>query len=530
MPDATTRPPLHRLDPVRLAFAVAALILAYDPIRWLISTWRDPAYDTSGLYVFALAMGLFAWSMTSPRGGAGSRHHRLALVLIALSAGVRLAGQVLAVNMIGALCLVLDVYAIGLLLGTGRRARAVSPAWLAVVFAFSLPLERALQRTIGYVLQHASADGACGVLGLFYDGLSCHGVRIVLAGRDVLVDLPCSGARTLMLSLLAFSVCAALVRPTARQAAMGLALTLGAGFVANVARIVVLAIGIGEPHHLGGIDVMAAPWHDAIGLAALALAVAPVMWWMGRLGTTPRTHCRVSAIALAPLPDRIVRDGWWLKQPARKPAYGALGAGHRHIAFGLAAVAVAVAIVSLPRKPIDIARPEAPILLPATLDGMARHDLPLSGREQAFFRQYGGAAAKASYGPHSLLLVRTSSPLRHLHTPDDCLRGLGFAVQYLGTEFAPVPTAVYRAVSPEGDAYRVDVTFVSDRGETTSNVATAVWHWLNGKARRWTAVQRISPEAAGGNSHRNWSAAVLAALEIGSGRDLALQSPTEENL
>jgi hypothetical protein len=73
----------------------------------------------------------------------------VALTLILVSATVRLAGQVLAINTVGALCLVLDVYALGLLLRLARRARPISPAWLAVVFAFSLPLERIVQRTIG---------------------------------------------------------------------------------------------------------------------------------------------------------------------------------------------------------------------------------------------------------------------------------------------------------------------------------------------------------------------------------------------
>ena len=32
-----------------------------------------------------------------------------------------------------------------------------------------------------------------------------------------------------------------------------------------------------------------------------------------------------------------------------------------------------------------------------------------------------------------LLISRTNAPLRHLHDAQDCLRGLGFAVQFIGT-------------------------------------------------------------------------------------------------
>ncbi|MBO0766863.1 MAG: exosortase T, partial [Hyphomicrobiaceae bacterium] len=217
---------LHRLplkNPAGGLIATAALILALDPIRWLVSTWRDPAYDSNGFLVFLAAAGLLAWSSASPIIDPQRRRRGLGLRLIALSASVRLSGQLLAINTIGALCLVVDVYALGLLMGLGGRRRAVSPAWLAVIFAFSLPLERIVQRSVGYLLQQVSAAGACGALSTLYDSVVCEGVRIVLAGKDVLVDLPCSGARAILLTLLAFAAAAAVCRPPPLQAAAGFA-------------------------------------------------------------------------------------------------------------------------------------------------------------------------------------------------------------------------------------------------------------------------------------------------------------------
>ena len=235
--------------------------------------------------------GPFAWSATSPVVDCSSHRHRLALGLIALSAMARLAGQVLAINTVGALCLVLDVYALALLLGLGARARPVSPAWLAVVFAFSLPLERIVQRTIGYLLQQASAKGACGVLETLYNSVTCQGVRIVLAGKDVLVDLPCSGARALLLTLLAFAGVATVCRPTSLQAVTGFLITLASALAANILRITILAVGIAEPWRLGGIAVMEQPWHDLIGLATLALACTPLLAWARRVWRPRRSHC-----------------------------------------------------------------------------------------------------------------------------------------------------------------------------------------------------------------------------------------------
>ena len=194
-------------------------------------------------------------------------------------------------------------------------------------------------------------------------------------------------------------------------------------------------------------------------------------------------------------------------------------ASQRRLSAGLAALASALAIVNLPRTPFDVAQRNLAVPLPITLAGFAHQPIPLEPREQAFFTQVGGSAVKG------LMLVRTTSPLRHLHTPGDCLRGIGFRVAYLGAEFSPVPTAVYRAIAPDGARYRIDVSFVSDRGEVTSNVATASG---NGDARAWTAVQRISPEQLPEHQHAQWAAAVIAALELGRASSLSTEKGDRE--
>lgn len=498
------RIPLHRVP--QLLLVLAAATLAFDPMSWLVRTWRDPAYDSHGVLVAAAVAAIALWSGTSRGWCARGKKSRRAFVLLGASAGARLIGQVGAVNVLGALTLVADVYAIGVLLQLDRRRRPVAPGWLALAFAFALPIERILQRCIGYVLQEASAAGACAVLGSLYDDVRCAGVRIVIDGRDVLVDLPCSGARTLMLAGLGFALAAAVARPSRSQAAAGAALTLMAAGAANVLRIVVLAVGIAHPESLGGIDVMAAPWHGVIGLAALALAFIALAAWA--------RHIEVSRPQEAPaarlnfIPHRLRSDSWWVEAATSKRV------DLKAVGLAAAALAGAVVIVNLPRRPIDAARQDASLAVPATIAGVAAAGVALTPLEQAYFTQYGGAAVKASYGAHNLLMVRTTSPLRHLHAPDECLRGIGFAVTYLGMDFAQVPTARYVATSPGGQSFRIDVTFVSERGYVTGSVADAVWHWLNGAGGRWTAIQRISPGDIPGSAQAAFSLSALAALGI----------------
>ena len=477
----------------KLIFGAAALVLAIDPILWLVRTWRDPSYDSSGFIVFCICVGVFLWSITSDHT-ADKVNLRLPLILLAISSLTRLVGQVFAINVIGALTLVLDVYAIGHLTQVGFRKRAISPGWLAICFAFSLPLERIIQRTIGYGLQTISADGACLVLGSIFDNVRCNGVRILMNHQDVLVDLPCSGARALLLVLLFYAVCMSVCRPGLVKGICGFGITLLSGVIINVLRIIFLATGIAYPKLFMGIDVMAAPWHDVFGLVFLAIGCLPVIYW----ASLTFKHQHQDKIA----EENIERT---IKQPLLrlKPVYQAVGF-----------LIVACVITNLPRKPIDISKPNIKINLPSWIHGNIATPVPLFPKEKAYFTQYGGAAAKAMYGENGLLIVKTSAPLRHLHSPEECLRGLGFDVEYKGVSHKILPTAIYKTTASDGTSYRVAVSFVSSHGHIATNVSEAVWHWMQNPGGIWYTLQRISPWNPESLENNHWDHAVMAAMDI----------------
>lgn len=487
--------------PVAL-LGVGAVVLAAAPLQWLAHTWVDPSYQSQGALGFLAAAGLFVWSLTSRQSETARLDRRLAVGLLVATAFVRLAGEALAVNTLGALALVIDVYALALLAGLKSRDRSVSPFWLAICFAFALPVERIVQRLIGFGLQHLSADGACVLLNAGFRDVMCDGVRIVIEGVDVLVDLPCSGARAFLLLMLLHSVCACVVQPSVWRAAAGIAVALASAFLSNVLRISFLAIGIAMPERLFDIDVMQQPWHDMIGLATLVLGGLPILVWSGRQ-TPPR---RAPTAAARQVPDSLAKDGWWLepRQPKRSS---------RIVPAFLFAIA-ALAIVNVPRTAIDVAKRGLEIQLPAQLEGYRATAVPLQEAERAYFVQYGGAAAKASYGENNLLVVRTSAPLRHLHAPEDCLRGLGFEVTYLGTRYDPVATASYEATAPDGSRHRIDVSFVADDGTVTASISHAIWHWLQNPQTVWTAIQRIGPADQPDTQRRAFDHAVAASFDL----------------
>lgn len=465
--------------PTAVLLALGSAILAVHPLGWLVGTWNDPVYDSAGGLVAAVVAALFAWSLTS-RGARDTSASGVVVIGLGGTALVRLMAQVLAVNVLGALALAVDVWLMGRWLGLERRARPLAPLWLAAVFALSLPVERIVQRVLGFALQGWSADGACAVLSLGSVPVRCDGVAITYGDAAVLVDLPCSGAGGLTLQLVLFAALAALTRPSAGSALVGLAAALAGALAGNILRVAALAAGALH----GPVDVFVEPWHSAIGFAALGLGALPTLLWARRV-------------------EPVVPPALAATSPLAVPTWAAA-----------AFPAAAMVIVLLPAHPADVSRLAAPPHLPAFLAGLGARPQTLSRREQAYFTQYGGGAARAGYGGNAVLVVTTAAPLRHLHAPDECLTGAGHRVRYLGPTDAPVPAAAYRSTDPTGRSWRVLVTFISDRGEIATTVTEAVWRWLHDPAASWTMVERATPWDATPTAVTEFEVAVAAAFDL----------------
>ncbi|WP_208999764.1 exosortase T [Stappia sediminis] len=475
-----------------LGFALASAILAYAPLAWLMGSWLDPSYSSSGtLYLVPIAA-LLVWSLTSPLRQAPSRSRQRALLLLSASAFIRLTSQALAINVVGGFALALDVFALAALLRTDERARPVSPFWLAVLFVFTLPVERIVQRLIGYPLQEISARISCKLLGTFFDDMACEGVRLRLSGQDVLVDLPCSGTNGLMLAIALLTILNALYRPRLIIASIWVGIAFCLSIFGNSFRISLLAAGIAFEDRLNGISVMSEPLHDLIGYTTLALSMAPVLMFY----KPSAAHRRPAEPAMIRLPASVTL---------------------RNL-IALTFLAFAFLIVKLPHRAMDVSKAISPPPLPFSLNGEFGQDEDLLPIERSYFAQYGGHAQKRRYGELALTLVHTSSPLRHLHSPEDCLRGLGYRVEFLGTRFSPLPTALYRATSEAGKAWRVAVTFTSSDGNTTHNIAQAIWLWMQKPHTTWTSIQRITPWNIEAHQQTAFESAVIAALDLTKNR------------
>lgn len=494
----------------KLITTLALLILAYEPIIWLINTWQDVSFDSIGVWAFIATAILLVWSVSSPLISQKPAKVRLAITLLIFTAVLRLLGQVLAINTIGALALVTDVYAIALLLRLEQREHSISASWLALLFTFSLPIERIIQRIAGYGLQELSSTLSCSLLTNTMDNVVCQGTRIAVEGRQFLIDLPCAGTNSLVVLAISMTIGMVLARPGYRQSLFAMLIVLLSALLSNILRILLLVTGsISDAMRNLGIDVMAQPWHDMTGLVALLPFLILIIYFSLRIYKKPvRPHAFLDKIRWT-VPDCIKKDGWWLENKKSHPL--------KHLLFSGAFLVIALTTVNLQRQALDVQQASPLKELPIMIGNHYAKTIELLPKEKAYFTQFGGDARKAIYGDRQILLSKTSSPLRHLHAPDECLRGLGFEVSYLGSIDQPINTAIYKAVSPDGQVWKVAVSFISNDGKIATNVSEAVWQWLKQPGQIWYSLQRISPwkdtSQVSFEQDRQWDKNILNALE-----------------
>jgi exosortase/archaeosortase family protein len=138
--------------------------------------------------------------------------------------------------------------------------------------ALSLPVLPSLQFMLGYPMRIVSASITVALLQVQGLAVSREGTHMLWRGETIQFDAPCSGVNMLwaglMLTLAACVVWRAGWRMTAIAVAASMLLTLAANVLRAVSLFYVEA----------GLIAGAAPWwHEAIGIAAFALAAAGTM-------------------------------------------------------------------------------------------------------------------------------------------------------------------------------------------------------------------------------------------------------------
>lgn len=274
-----------------LALQAAAL---WPSWLWMAARMRDGSDDPLGLLALAALAVLICTLRRELRTAPGLGWLALAglgtLVATLLRSG---AGPLPALPpLIASLAAVLAL-ACGLLAFMPKRMAALPVAGLAVL---ALPLLSSLQFYAGYPLRVLTAEAGRWLLAPAF-AVAREGSSLLVDGRLVIVDAPCSGVQMVWLGYFAACVVALRAGRTsrgflARLPVVGLLVLAG-----NIVRSSVLIACEGAGHAL-------APWmHDALGLLLLGMVCAGIAWVM-----SPRHGPRDFA-AGAPIPGLITATG-----------------------------------------------------------------------------------------------------------------------------------------------------------------------------------------------------------------------------
>ena len=276
-------------------------------------------------------------------------------------------GRILAVDTIGAIALAVDVAAVATLLGVAQRPFALRPSMLAAFFSLSLPVEHLVQRLLGYPLQRIAAAAAEILLRPFAPELVREGVLLLHPSVELAIDLPCSGARGLVLyAALALGLwtCRALGPRGVARAVLAVA---GGSFAANTARIAALFVGAAA-----GLPVSEEPWHSSLGAAVLALGALPLIAVFAHAPARRPTRIAPRALRFGSRPVRRFAPPW---------------------AAALAVSALGIAVAAAPHHPLDVTAATR-VSLPVSLGRFAGIDVPLRDVERRYYESLGRRSGK----------------------------------------------------------------------------------------------------------------------------------------
>jgi MYXO-CTERM domain-containing protein len=261
-----------RCRPVRLAaidwIALHALALWPHGV-YLTERAFDGSDDPLGLLALLAVAALVAWQRQQLRLTPHLRWLSAAIVLALAANGAWWAG---APALIASLLAAASLSAALLAWWPAERARL--PLTGLVVLA--LPWLASLQFYLGYPLRVLTAQASAWLLRLGGLDAARSGASMLVNGRLVIVDAPCSGVQMAWLAYFVACAAAAIVdlgeRTFARRAAWIGALVLLGNVVRNSILVALEALPAG----------LTAWWHQAIGLAVLALVCTSVLALVGR--------------------------------------------------------------------------------------------------------------------------------------------------------------------------------------------------------------------------------------------------------
>ncbi|MBI3897439.1 MAG: exosortase Q [Gammaproteobacteria bacterium] len=333
----------------------------------------------------------------------------------------------------------------------------------------ALPLLSSLQFFVGFPLRVVTAEASRLLLTLFAVDIERSGTALVVAGRLVMVDAPCSGIQMGWVAY--FTACAAAAwlrvsdgRFLRRVPFIGVTVLAG-----NIVRNTVLVVKEAGLVHWP-------EWtHEAIGLATFTGVCLLVLWYViSAAGTT--------AVALE-----------W-HQPRRLFTAVAWRRGVRVGSF--ITLAGLTLWPWLQPEPVAAVVPPSAIEWPQEFEGRPLRPLALSAVEQRFADRFPGAIARFTDGERAIVLHHVTAPTRMLHPAADCYRGLGYRV-------------LSSALVQDGDASILWRCFVAEKNDQRLRVCERI---VDAQGQGFTDASAWYWAAVTGRSHGPWRAITKATI------------------
>jgi len=445
-----------------LACLVGFAIALWPHWRWAAARLVDGSDEPLGLA--ALVVLLIAVTGLVPRLRSEPSPAWLAVAVL-LTAGSTVLGAV-APALVGALVAALALVAV--LAAFMPAGAPVAP--LAGLAALALPIVSSLQFYAGFPLRVVTAEASMRLLGLLGFDASREGSAMLVDGRLIIVDAPCSGVQMAWLAY--FCACTVACwrglpdRAFVRRLAWVGVVVLGGNVVRNSILVALDAT----------VTTTVAIVHEAVGLGVLGAVCALVAWLVGR-GPVAGT-----AVA-STIP--------WPGVPLRNRLVAAIAA--LLLACGLAPLLQA-------GRGLDIASPArapapAPSEWPRQWQGRPLRPLALGAVEARFAAHFPGRIERLTDDESVLIWREVRAPTRMLHPATDCYRGLGYSIADARLERA-AGGKLWRCfvAAREGRSVRVCERIEGAGGDSFTDASA--WFWaaeLGHSGGPWQAITVATP-------------------------------------
>ncbi|MEP7302882.1 MAG: exosortase Q [Caldimonas sp.] len=440
-----------------LGLATFALAL-WPHWRWAAARLADGSDDPLGLA--ALAVLLVAIARCAPR-------LRVEPAPVPLAVAVLLTSLATVLGLFAPALIAALFAALAFAAALAAFAPAGTPVLpLAGLSALALPVVSSLQFYAGYPLRVVTAEASRWLLGVAGFDASREGSAMLVDGRLVIVDAPCSGVQMVWIAW--FCACALACWRGLPDRAFGKRMA----FVGAV----VLAGNVVRNSLLVGLEARgtaASAWqHEAIGMVVLGLVCAAV----------------AGLVVGAPMPA-----------PRRAVAFGPQSVALQGPLLGaLVALLVVCALTPLAwsRATVGQAAPAAPTTeAPREWNGRPLRPLALGVVEARFAAQFPGRIERLTDERSVLVWREVRAPTRMLHPATDCYRGLGYRVVDARLE-RDRESRLWRCFVAERDGRRVRVCERIEDARGGSFTDASSWFWaaqLGRSTGPWQAITVATP-------------------------------------